>query len=163
IVFINCLIFLFFAFYAFAKPKLQYQQADFPVSVIICSKNEAENLKKHIPLWLEQQYTNFELIHINDASIDETLDVIEAFAEAEKLHTHLPLWLEQQYDNFELILINDASIDETLVVIEAFAETDKRIKIVDVKNNEPFWANNKYALTLGIKKAKNNYPRFTDA
>lgn len=122
IVVINCLIYLFFANYTFAKPKLQYQQASFPVSVIICSKNEAENLKKHIPLWLNQQYPNFELILINDASIDETLDVIEEFA-----------------------------------------ATDNRIKIVNVKNNEAFWANKKYALTLGIKKAKNNYLLFTDA
>ena len=122
VVVLNCLIYLFFAFYAFAKPQISHKHAEFPVSVIICSKNEAENLKNHIPLWLEQKYSNFELILINDASIDETLDVIEAFA-----------------------------------------ETDNRIKIVDVKNNEAFWANKKYALTLGIKKAKNNYFIFSDA
>jgi len=122
VVALNCLIYLFFSGYAFAKPQIPHKQAGFPVSVIICSKNEAENLKKHIPFWLEQQYPNFELILVNDASVDETLDVIEAFA-----------------------------------------ETDERIKIVDVKNNEAFWANKKYALTLGIKKAKNNYLLFTDA
>src|SRR5690606_35658782 len=41
--------------------------------------------------------------------------------------------------------------------------TNNRIKIVNVKNNEAFWASKKYALTLGIKKAKNNYLLFTDA
>lgn len=122
IVFLNCLIYLLFANVAFAKPGQSTHKATFPVSVIVCSKNEAENLKKNIPLWLEQQYPHFELILINDASIDETLDVIEEFA-----------------------------------------AIDHRIKIVDVKNNEAFWANKKYALTLGIKKAKNNYFIFTDA
>lgn len=122
VVALNCLIYIFFANYAFAKPPVHNNKAGFPVSVIICSKNEAENLKKRIPLWLEQQYPYFELILVNDASHDDTLDIIEEYA-----------------------------------------EKDERIKIVDVKNNEAFWANKKYALTLGIKKAKNNYMLFTDA
>jgi glycosyltransferase involved in cell wall biosynthesis len=60
-------------------------------------------------------------------------------------------------------VINDASQDNTLEVLEDFQNRDGRLKIVDVQNNEAFWANKKYALTLGIKKASKPYLLFTDA
>lgn len=47
------------------------------VSVIICAKNEEENLKKHLPGILKQNYPKFEVIVINDRSIDETETVLE--------------------------------------------------------------------------------------
>ena len=92
------------------------------VSVIVCSKNEQENLK-----------------------------------------TLVPKLLEQDHPNFEIILINDASHDDTRIVIEEFMAKDHRIKMVDVVNNESFWGNKKYALTLGIKKAVNDHLVFIDA
>ena len=75
----------------------------------------------------------------------------------------LPSILEQEYPSFEIIIINDASADNTLEIIEQFQKIDPRIKIVDVQNNEAFWGNKKYALTLGIKKAANKHLLFTDA
>ncbi|AUS04409.1 glycosyltransferase [Pseudotamlana carrageenivorans] len=107
--------------FVFSKDK-QSDHNSLPVSVIICAKNEAENLKTFLPSICEQDYPNFEIVLINDDSTDDTLDVIEAFA--------------NQYSN---------------------------IKIVNVKNIEAFWGNKKYALTLGIKAAKNEYLLFTDA
>ena len=52
-----------------------------PVSVIICAKNEAENLKKNLPQIIEQDYKNFEIVLVNDSSWDETLDVMKSFKE----------------------------------------------------------------------------------
>lgn len=118
---VNLLYFL--SFLSFAATKFQDQlHPELPVSVIICAKNEEENLR------------NF-----------------------------LPVILEQDYPEFEVIVINDASTDNTLEVIENFQQTDPRIQIVNVQNNEAFWANKKYALTLGIKKARNKHLLFTDA
>ncbi len=125
VVLINAAYFLLFSKFSFLKPisnNPSLKQDLFPVSLIVCAKNEAENLQNHIPLWLQQEYPNF-----------------------------------------EIILINDASADETLEIMEAFAEKDPRIKIVNVENNEAFWGNKKYSLTLGIKKAKNERMIFTDA
>ena len=51
-----------------------------PVSVLICAKNEAENLKKFLPSILNQSYSKFEVVLINDASIDNTLEIMEVFA-----------------------------------------------------------------------------------
>lgn len=113
----------FFSFFSFATSGFKNKiHPEVPVSVIICAKNEEENLR------------NF-----------------------------LPAILDQDYPDFEVIVINDASSDNTLEVIEEFQKTDPRIQIVDVQNNEAFWANKKYALTLGIKKASNDHLLFTDA
>lgn len=51
-----------------------------PVSVIICAKNEAENLKNNLPFIISQDYLNFEIVLINDDSHDDTLEVMESFS-----------------------------------------------------------------------------------
>lgn len=49
------------------------------ISVIVCAKNEADNLEKFLPSILNQDYPNFELVLINDSSTDTTLKVMERF------------------------------------------------------------------------------------
>ena len=53
-----------------------------PVSVIVCARNEAENLQKNLPLILNQVYRSFELIVVNDHSTDKTLDVLKHMRES---------------------------------------------------------------------------------
>ena len=43
-----------------------------PVSVIICAKDELDNLRKYLPFILQQEYPDFEVIVINDGSTDDT-------------------------------------------------------------------------------------------
>ena len=122
IVFIQFIYYIVvFGKFAFAKPKKNNLKR-IPVSVIVCAKNEAENVAKFIPLLASQNYPDFEIILIDDASSDATLDIFEEF--------------EKQYSN---------------------------IRLVKVENNEAFWGNKKFALTLGIKAAKKEYLLFTDA
>ena len=52
--------------------KASFENEQPPVSVIICSKDEAENLRKFLPLILNQEYPAFEVIVINDGSTDAT-------------------------------------------------------------------------------------------
>lgn len=110
-----------FGKFAFAKTQGTNPKR-IPVSVIVCAKNEAENVQKFVPLLAEQNYPDFEIVLIDDSSSDSTLELFEEF--------------EKQYSN---------------------------IKLVKVQNNEAFWGNKKFALTLGIKAAKNEYLLFTDA
>ncbi len=112
---------VFFGKFSFAKPQISSPKR-VPISIIVCAKNEEENIKNFIPLLAEQNYPDYEIVLIDDASSDETLEVFEAF--------------EKQYSN---------------------------VKLVKVQNNEAFWGNKKFALTLGIKAAKNEYLLFTDA
>ena len=72
----------------------------------------------------------------------------------ELLKKQLPVFLKQEHENYEIVLINHASTDGSLEVMEKFQKKNPTIKIIDVKNNETFWASRKYALTLGIKAAK---------
>jgi glycosyltransferase involved in cell wall biosynthesis len=51
-----------------------------PVSVIICAKNERDNLLEFLPNYLSQDYPIFEIIVVNDSSVDDTDDVLRAFA-----------------------------------------------------------------------------------
>ena len=58
----------------------------FPVSVIICARNEAVSLRKNLPVILEQDYPDFEVIVVNDCSEDDTEMVI---AELRQKYKHL--------------------------------------------------------------------------
>lgn len=58
------------------KQKLPYREDNPSVSVIICAKNEQENLRNFLPKILEQNYPNFEVIVVNDGSYDNSEDVL---------------------------------------------------------------------------------------
>lgn len=64
-----------------------------PVSVIICAKNEANNLRKFLPSILNQKYKDFEVVVVNDCSEDETeLVLAELKLEFPHLYyTNIPL------------------------------------------------------------------------
>jgi poly-beta-1,6-N-acetyl-D-glucosamine synthase len=47
-----------------------------PVSVVICARNEGANLQQHLPKILTQDYPDFEVIVVNDASTDNTEGVL---------------------------------------------------------------------------------------
>ena len=47
-----------------------------PISVIICFRNEAKRLANYLPLILEQNYPNFEVVAVNDFSIDGSAKVV---------------------------------------------------------------------------------------
>lgn len=57
-----------------------------PLSVIICARNEAENLRRFLPSVLEQDYPAYEVVVVNDCSEDNTYDVL---GDLMKLYPHL--------------------------------------------------------------------------
>ena len=81
VVLVNCMYYTLFSKFSFLLPQKTKKQDVSPVSLLVCAKNEAENLKTNIPFWLEQEFPDFEIILINDASYDDTLEVMESFAE----------------------------------------------------------------------------------
>jgi glycosyltransferase involved in cell wall biosynthesis len=68
--------------------KTKPEHIDEPVSVIICAKDESENLSKILPLALEQNYPCYEVIVVNDNSMDDIEDVL---LPAQKLYPHLQI------------------------------------------------------------------------
>lgn len=93
-----------------------------PLSVVICARNEAENLKQYLPFVLEQEYPDFEVVVVNDRSWDGTEELLKDFS--------------RQY---------------------------KHLKIVTVSEGGSFIAGKKFAATMGIKAASNEWLVFTDA
>src|SRR6185369_10371353 len=47
-----------------------------PVSIVICAHDEIDNLRELIPLLMQQDYPDFEIIIVNDRSNDETFDYL---------------------------------------------------------------------------------------
>lgn len=73
-------LFYFLWFYtrvAFFKPKPKLHSQQHPVSVIICARDEAENLARNLPGVLVQNYpSTFEVVVVNDNSVDESKYVL---------------------------------------------------------------------------------------
>jgi len=65
---------------AFGRPPRRREKKDMPVSVIICARDEEENLKKFLPEILTQDYPDYEVVVVNDASVDGTEDLLEEMA-----------------------------------------------------------------------------------
>ena len=61
-----------------------------PVSIVVCFKNEAQNLPQLLPFLCSQDYPEYEIILVNDHSCDQSCDVIAAYNH-ELINTqHLP-------------------------------------------------------------------------
>ncbi|MCB9033940.1 MAG: glycosyltransferase [Chitinophagales bacterium] len=68
---------LFYIFFLFKfNQKNQIKNNDLPITIVVCCKNEAQNLKRLIPIIMQQDYPNFELLLVDDGSTDSTVDVI---------------------------------------------------------------------------------------
>lgn len=52
------------------------QKEEEPVSIVICARNEAQNLAKFLPRILSQNYRLYEVIVVNDNSTDTTEEVL---------------------------------------------------------------------------------------
>jgi cellulose synthase/poly-beta-1,6-N-acetylglucosamine synthase-like glycosyltransferase len=55
-----------------SKNKVNFDTQKLPVSVIICAKDELENLRKYLPFVLNQDYPEYEVIVVNDGSGEDT-------------------------------------------------------------------------------------------
>jgi biofilm PGA synthesis N-glycosyltransferase PgaC len=93
-----------------------------PLSVVICAKNEEENLRQ-----------NLESI------------------------------LNQDYPDFEVVLVNDCSSDDSEWVLKDLNKRYSHLNVVTLKEDARFKHGKKFAVTIGIKGAKNQLMVFTDA
>ncbi len=73
--------YLYFYLGVYFEKKTELSGKRPPVSVIICARNEAENLSTFLPSVLEQDYPDFEVIVVNDCSEDNSYDVLATFIE----------------------------------------------------------------------------------
>jgi glycosyltransferase involved in cell wall biosynthesis len=80
--------FAMFAPIAFPKPGPEPVR-DLPVSVVICARNESHLLKKVIPMMMQQDHREFEVVIVNDRSDDDTWDVLQ--------------WMKPEYPRLRIV------------------------------------------------------------
>ena len=83
----------FYSRLAFYKPKAVNTDAE-PVSVIICARNEEDNLRENLPLILAQEFPNFEVIVVNDRSYDGSYDFPKDLGKTEIYQSTEPVTFE---------------------------------------------------------------------
>lgn len=76
-------------FIAYTIPEV-VKSSNQQVSVIICARNEAQNLKKNLPLILQQKGLDYEVVVVNDCSSDKSDEVLRA--------------LQAQYQNLKVVV-----------------------------------------------------------
>lgn len=93
-----------------------------PVSVIVCARNEIDNLKKNLPLILEQDYPTFELIVVNDSSFDGTKDYLDDLAKKDQRLKPVHLDIDERYQKgkkFALTIGIKAAEHERMLLTDA--------------------------------------------
>lgn len=87
------------------------------------------------------------------------ISIIVPIYNAEKfLNKCIKSVLKQTFKDFELILVNDGSTDKSLEICDRYAKNDKRIKLINKKNEGSVLARKR-----GIREAKGDYVIFVDA
>lgn len=113
----------FFSRIAFYKTKTKIQSQQHPVSVIICARDEDENLARNLPGVLVQSYpSTYEVVVVNDNSVDDSkyilqelkktfksLNVVELTQEAKLISgKKYPLSVGIREAKHEILLLTDA-------------------------------------------------------
>lgn len=113
----------FFSRVAFFKTNPKSQTQQHPVSVIICARDEDENLARNLPGVLVQQYSSSsEVVVVNDNSVDDSkyilqelkktfrsLNVVELTQEAKLISgKKYPLSVGIREAKYEVLLLTDA-------------------------------------------------------
>ncbi len=89
--------------------------------------------------------------------------IISARNEYENLKQNLPVILSQEHPDFEVVVVNDCSFDESELLLQDYEKQYPNLKVVTITEHARFKTGKKFALTLGIKAAKNENLLFTDA
>jgi len=101
--------------------------------------------------------------HILDIEDKPVSIVVCAHNEIENLKVLLPKLLAQAYVDFEVIIVDDRSTDGSYEYLLEEQSKHANMKMVRVEWTPEHVNEKKYALTLGIKGAKNDLLVFTDA
>jgi len=95
---------------------------------------------------------------------DEGVTVlVAAHNEFQNLKSLIPKLFEQDYPKFDVMIVNDRSTDRTKRLLEEMMTIYPKLRSVTIKYTPNHVTPKKFALTLGIKVAKNDVILLTDA
>lgn len=96
--------------------------------------------------------------HIQPVSV-----VIAARNEEKNLLENVPKIMAQNHPDFEVIIVNDSSWDDTAEVLKALSLSYSTLRVIHIDEEKQNMQGKKFAITLGIKAAKNDIILLTDA
>ena len=106
---------------------------------------------------------NFTSSSKNSGNEEGVTVLIAAHNEYKNLKNLIPKLFEQDYPKFDVMIINDRSTDRTKRLLEEMMAIYPKLRSVTVKYTPNHVTSKKFALTLGIKVAKNDVILLTDA
>ncbi len=143
--------FLFFRKLAFYKPIPLKEHSWLPVSVIVCARNEKENLEKLIPEILNQNYPNFELIIADDGSWDGTSDWLDELKKNTQnlkvVHLSEEMKRDRKGKKFALTLAIKAASSELILLTDADCTPASNLWIKHMV--EPYHKNSQVEIVIG--------------
>ncbi|MBA4301031.1 Glycosyltransferase, catalytic subunit of cellulose synthase and poly-beta-1,6-N-acetylglucosamine synthase [Algoriphagus alkaliphilus] len=89
--------------------------------------------------------------------------LVAAHNEFQNLKILIPRLFEQDYPKFDVMVVNDRSTDRTKRLLEEMMALYPKLRSVTIKYTPNHVTPKKFALTLGIKVAKNDVILLTDA
>lgn len=90
--------------------------------------------------------------------MDKVSIVIPVYNAEKFLNICLDSVINQTYDNLDIVCVNDGSTDSSLNILKQYQKKDKRIQIIDKKNEGVSATRN-----IGLKKATGEYITFLDS
>lgn len=106
---------------------------------------------------------NFTSSSKNSGNEEGVTVLIAAHNEYKNLKNLIPKLFEQDYPKFDVMIVNDRSTDRTKRLLEEMMAIYPKLRSVTVKYTPNHVTSKKFALTLGIKVAKNDVILLTDA
>jgi glycosyltransferase involved in cell wall biosynthesis len=101
-------------------------------------------------------------VYAGDSSTPVSV-IVCAHDEEDNLKALVPVLLGQDHPDFEIIIVDDRSNDGTHEYLLEASKRYSRLRVVQVSQTPSHISGKKYALTLGIKAAKNEWVVLTDA
>jgi glycosyltransferase involved in cell wall biosynthesis len=157
--FIVQMIYYFFVYAKVTKQKAAKESNEQQsVSVIICARNESENLSAHLPIILEQEYSNYEVVVVNDCSSDDSEDVLKHFS---ALYPHLKVTTIKEDEKFThgkklaMTIGIKAAKNEWLMFTDADCMPENRQWIATMQKH--FTPDNKVVLGYGGYKTRKGF------
>jgi biofilm PGA synthesis N-glycosyltransferase PgaC len=120
-------------------------------------------IQLYFSLFVHLKLGSVKIDPIDETGLNPISLIICARNELANLEKNLPMFLAQDYPSFEVIVVNDRSWDGTADLLEQYAKQYSHLKVVTVSEGEKFIAGKKFAVTMGIKAAVNEWLVFTNA
>ena len=113
------------------------------VSIVICARNEELNLSENLPIVLEQNYPDFEVVVVNDHSTDKTAEILSKF--------------QHKYANLKVVTISHSSAGEggkKAALTTGIASTNHEILLLTDADCSPGSADWISAMVKNLRKGK---------